>query len=86
MLININLTKIRINPKYEPCILEIERVTLIFVSQVGRNLNSLKNFKSQNLAQFLRFGPEFLHVISIFIHVQTLNSNMVPETTLLLIF
>ena len=35
-----------INPKVEPCILRIDRVTLFFV-------------------QFLRFGPEFLHVISI---------------------
>ena len=44
----------------------------------------LKKFKFQNLAQFLRFGPEFLHVISIFIKVQTLNSNMVCLTLLLI--
>ena len=46
---------------------------LIFVSQVMQNRIFLKNFKSQNLGQFLRFCPEFLHVISIFIQVQTLN-------------
>ena len=41
----------------------------------------LKKFKSQNLAQFLRLGSEFLHVISIFIEFQTLNSNMVSQST-----
>ena len=38
-------------------------------------------FKSQNLIQFLRFGPNFLHVSSISIEVQSLNTNMGPKTT-----
>ena len=53
-------------------ILKIERVTVIFMSQVRQNLNFLKNLKSQNLAQFLRLGSEFLHVISISIEFQTI--------------
>ena len=44
-----------------------------------------KKFKSQNLAQFLRLGSEFLHVISISIEFQTLNSSMLSQSTPLLI-
>ena len=66
-------------------ILKIERVTVIFVSQVRQNLNFFKKFKSQNLSQFLRLGSEFLHLISIFIEFQTLNSNMVSQSTPILI-
>ena len=80
------LLNIRINPEDELFILKIERVTVIFVSQVGRNLNFLKKIKYQNLSQFLRLSSEFLHVISIFIEFQTLNSNMVSQSTPLLIF
>lgn len=54
MLLNmfLKLIKIRINPEDELYILKIERVTVIFVSQVGRNLNILKN---SNLKIWLSF-------------------------------
>ena len=73
--------KIRINPEDELFILKIERVTVIFVSQGRTKSQFLKIFKSQNLSQFLRLGSEFLHVISISIEFQTLNSNMVSQST-----
>ena len=45
MMLNMILkaNKIRINPEAELCILKIEPVTVIFVSQVGRNINFLKH-------------------------------------------
>ena len=45
MLLNMifEAIKIRINQEDEVFILRIERVTVIFVSQFGQNLNSLKN-------------------------------------------
>ena len=46
----------------------------------------LKEIKSQNLYQFLRLSSEFLHVISIFIEFQTLNSNMVSQSILYLVY
>ena len=42
--------------KNKSCILKIERVTVIFMSEVGQNLNFLKKIKSQNLTQFSRLG------------------------------
>ena len=72
-------TKIRLNPKDEPSISKIERVMAIFVSQGEAKSQFRQIFKSQNLTQFLRFGPNFLHVSSISIEVQSLNSNMIPK-------
>ena len=51
----------------------------IFVSQGEAKSQFRQIFKSQNLTQFLRFGPNFLHVSSISIEVQSLNSNMAPN-------
>ena len=53
----------------------------IFVSQGEAKSQFRQIFKSQNLTQFLRFGPNFLHVSSISIEVQSLNTNMGPKTT-----
>ena len=53
----------------------------IFVSQGEAKSQFRQIFKSQNLTQFLRFGPKFLHVSSISIEVQTLKCNMEPKTT-----
>ena len=53
----------------------------IFVSQGEAKSQFRQIFKSQNLTQFLRFGPNFLHVSSISIEVQSLNSNMAPNIT-----
>ena len=53
----------------------------IFVSQGDAKSQFRQIFKSQNLIQFLRFGPNFLHVSSISIEVQSLNTNMGPKTT-----
>ena len=53
----------------------------IFVSQGEVKSQFRQIFKSQNLTQFLRFGPNFLHVSSISIEVQSLNSNMAPNIT-----
>ena len=79
VLLNIifKANEIRMDPKDEPCILNIEQVTLIFVRKSQAKYQFLKNCKSQNLAKFLRFGHEFLHEITIFIKFQTLKSNMV---------
>ena len=52
----------------------------IFVSQGEAKSQFRQIFKSQNLTQFLRFGPNFLHVSSISIEIQSLNSNMGPKT------
>ena len=41
----------------------IERVTAIFISQGGTKSCNLKIFKYQYFSEFLRYGPEFLHVI-----------------------
>ena len=51
--------KIRKNPKDEPSILKIEQVTAVFVSQVVGKSQIQKIFKSQNLTDYLRFGPIF---------------------------
>ena len=53
----------------------------IFVSQGEAKSQFRQIFKSQNLTQFLRFGPKFLHVTSISIEVQSLNCNMLPNIT-----
>ena len=53
----------------------------IFVSQGEAKSQFRQIFKSQNLTQFLRFGPNFLHVSSISIEVQSLNSNTAPNIT-----
>ena len=45
-----------------PITLKIERVTDISVMLTRENLKQTSNFKSQNLGQFLRLGPDFLHV------------------------
>ena len=53
----------------------------IFVGRGEAKSQFRQIFKSQNLTQFLRFGPNFLHVSSISIEVQSLNSNMAPNIT-----
>ena len=58
-------TKISLNPKDEPSISKIERVTWIFVTGAEAKSRCCQIFKSQNLTQFLRFLPNFLHVSSI---------------------
>ena len=58
-----------------------EQVTGIFVSQLETKSQFYQIFKSQNLNQFLRSGPNFLHVSSISIEVQHLNSNLGSYTT-----
>ena len=58
----------------------------IFLSQGEVKSRFRQIFKSQNLIQLLIFEPNFLHVSSISIEVQSLNSNMGPETTPSLIF
>ena len=74
-------TKIRLNPKYEPSLSNIERFTRIFVSPVEAKFQFCEIFKSQNLIQFLRFGPNFLHVSSICLEVNPRNSNLGFYTT-----
>ena len=64
--------KIRKHPKDEPRILKIKNCPIMasladFRESSWRKSQFLKNFKSQNFAEFFRFDPEFLHVISIFI-------------------
>ena len=49
-----------INPKYEPLASYFD-----FCESSRTNSQFQKIFKSQNCAQFLRFGPDFLHVINI---------------------
>ena len=58
----------------------------IFLSQGEVKSRFRQIFKSQNLIQLLIFEPNFLHVSSISIEVQSLNSNMGPKTTPSLIF
>ena len=55
-------TKIRLNPKDEPSISKIERVTWIFVTGAEAKSQCCLIFKYQNLTQFLRFLPNSLHV------------------------
>ena len=43
--------------------MKIERVMAIFVGQGMTKSRYLKIFKSQYLVEFLRYGPNFLHVI-----------------------
>ena len=52
-----------LNPKDDLCTKTIERVTAIFVGQGTTNSRYLKIFTSQYLSEFLRYGPDFLHVI-----------------------
>ena len=51
-----------LNPKDDLCISKIKRVTAIFVGQGTTKSCYLKIFKSQYLSEFLRYGPDFLHV------------------------
>ena len=53
----------------------------IFMRLVKAKSQFYQIFKSQNLNQFLRSGPNFLHVSSISIEVQSLNSNTAPNIT-----
>ena len=48
----------------------------IFMRLVKAKSQFYQIFESQNLNQFLRYGPNFLHVSSISIEVQPLNSNL----------
>ena len=48
----------------------------IFMRLVKAKSQFYQIFKSQNLNQFLRSGPNFMHVSSISIEVQPLNSNL----------
>ena len=43
--------------------LKIEQVTAILVGKGTTKSPNLKIFKSQYLSEFLRYGPDFLHVI-----------------------
>ena len=52
----------------------------ISVSQGGAKSQFLKILKSRNLAQFLKFLPNFWHVSSIFKQVQLIYSNIRPKT------
>ena len=61
--------------------MKIERVMAIFVGRGEVKSQFRQIFKSQNHTQFLRFGPNFLHVSSISIEVQTLKCNMGPKST-----
>ena len=69
MLLNIilKLMKIRKTPKDDPCILKIYVDYVDFRESRQAKSQILKVFKSQNLANFLRFDPDFLLGISIFI-------------------
>ena len=51
-----------LNPKDYPYISKMERVMAIFVGQGMTISLNLKIFKSQYLSEFLRYGPDFLHV------------------------
>ena len=44
----------------------------IFVGQGTTKSHNLKIFKSQYLSEFLRYGPDFLHVIMNFIGLKKL--------------
>ena len=48
-----------LNPKDDPCISNIERVTEIFVGQGITKSHNIKIFRSQYLGEFLRNGPDF---------------------------
>ena len=60
----------------DPCISKIEQVMEIFVHQGTTKSCNLKIFKSQYLSEFLRYGPDFLHVIINFIGFKITFSNM----------
>ena len=55
---------------------KIERVTAIFIDQGTTKSHYLKIFKSQYLSEFLRYGPDFLHVIINLIGFKMIFSNM----------
>ena len=59
----LELRKRELNPKDDPCSSNIEQVTEIFVDQGMIKSRNQKLFKYQYLSEFLRYGPEFLHVI-----------------------
>ena len=63
---NMNIRTLRrLNPKDEPFTSKIEQVNGVLVSQVVAKSQFCQYFKFQNLIQFLRFRPNFLHVSSI---------------------
>ena len=68
--------EIGLNSKDDPFISKIERVTAIFVDQGTTKSHYLKIFKSQYLSEFLRYGPDFLHVIINIIGFKITFSNM----------
>ena len=74
-----------LNPKDDPCILKIKRVMAIFVGQGMTKSHDLNIFKSQYLGEFLRYGPDFLHVIINFIGLKITFSNMGSHSALSLI-
>ena len=59
----LELRKRELNPKDDPCSSNIEQVTEIFVDQGMIKSRNQKLFKYQYLSEFLRYGPEYLHVI-----------------------
>ena len=67
-------TKISLNPTDKPSVSKIEQVTGIFVSRVMTKSCFCKIFKSTNLIQFFRFGPNFWYVSSISIEILGPNS------------
>ena len=77
--------KIRKNPKDEPSISKIERVTVIFVGQGMTKSQLLPIFKCQYLVGILRYGSNFLHVIITFIGFKIPLSNIRSHCAPLLI-
>ena len=69
-------TKRWLNPKDEPSISKIERVTTIFVGQGMTKSHCLHIFKCQYLIEILRYGANFLHVIITFIGFKITFSNI----------
>ena len=64
---------------------KFERVMAISVSQGKMKSLFLKILKFWNLAKFLRFLPNFLHLSSIYKYFQLMYSNMGPKATPFLI-
>ena len=63
----------------------MERVSAVFVGQGTTKSHNLKIFKSQYLSEFLRYMPDFVHVIMNFIGLKKPFSNMGSHGALSLI-
>ena len=71
-----------LKPKDDPCISEIKPFIAIFEGQDVTKSRNLQNFKSQYLSAFLRYRPDFLHVIINFIGHKITFSNIGSHGTL----